>query len=69
MSKQTLVFNDIEINKKKIYACKKAIPLNLVITNNIVISYRVKQNNDTYKYFIGYSHDDGVIKPFCIVLP
>ena len=55
MSKQTLVFNDIEVNKKDFYA-SKALPSNLVNTNNIVISYRVKQNNDTYKYFIGYSH-------------
>ena len=57
MSKQTLVFNDVEVNKKDFYASKQAILLNLVNTNNIVISYRVKQNNDTYKYFIGYSHD------------
>ena len=28
-----------------------------------------KQNNDTYKYFIGYSHDDGVIRPLCVILP
>ena len=69
MSKQTLVFNDIEINKKDFYASKKAIPLNLVNANNIVVSYRVKQNNDTYKYFIGYSHDDGVIKNLCVILP
>ena len=47
MSKKTLVFNDIEGNKKDFYASKKAIPLNLVNTNNIVVSYRVKQNNDT----------------------
>ena len=53
MSKQTLVFNDIVVNKKDFYASKKATPLNLVNTNNTVISYRVKQNNDTYKYFIG----------------
>ena len=69
MSRQALVFNDIEVNKKGFYASKQAIPLNLVNTNNILISYRVKQNNDTYKYFIGYSHEDGVIKPLCIVFP
>ena len=69
MSKQTLMFNDIEVNKKDLYASEKAIPLNLVNTNNIVISYRVKQSNDTYKYFIGYLHDDGVIKPLCVILP
>ena len=69
MSKQKLVFNDIEVNKKDFYAPKKTIPLNLVNTNNIVISWRIKQNNDTYKYFIGYLHDDDVIKTLCIVLP
>ena len=65
MSKQTLMFNDIEVNKRHFYASKQAIPLNLVNTNNIVISHRVKQNNDTYKYFIGYLHDDDVIKSLC----
>ena len=69
MSKQTLMFNDIEVNKKDFYASKQAILLNLVNTNNIVISYRVKQNNDTYKYFIGYLHDDDVIKHLCVILP
>ena len=69
MSKQTLVFNDIEVSKKDFYASKQAIPLNLIKANNIVIYYSDKQNNDTYKYSIGYSHDDGVIKPLCIVLP
>ena len=69
MSKQTLVFNYIEVNKKDVYASKQTIPLNLINTNNIVISYRVKQNNYTDKYFIGYLHDDDVIKSLCIVLP
>ena len=62
------MFNDIEVNKKDFYA-KKAIPLNLVNINSIAISYRVKQNNDTHQYFIGYSRDDDVIKLLCIVLP
>ena len=38
-------------------------------TNNIVISYRVKHNDDSYKYFIGYLNDDGVIRPLCVILP
>ena len=64
-----MLFNDIEVTKKYFHTSKKAIPLNLVNTNNIVISYRVKQNNDTYKYLIGYSHDDGVIRLLCVILP
>ena len=69
MSKQKLVFNDIEVNKKDLHASKKAIPLNLVNKNNIVISYRIKHNDDSYKYFIGHLHNDGVIRPLCIILP
>ena len=69
MSKQTLVFNDIEVSKKDVYASKQAIPLNSVNTNNIVVSYRVTHNDDCYKYFIGYLHDDCVIRPLCVILP
>ena len=68
MSKQTLKFNDILLNKKDYYASKKAIPLNLVNINNIVVSYIVKHGDEGYTYFIGYSHD-GVIRPLCVTLP
>ena len=67
MSDQTLVFNDVKGNKKDFYSSKKTIPLNLVDVNKIVTSYRIKQNNDTCKYYIGYKRD-GVIKPLCVVL-
>ena len=49
---QSLVFNDIEVNKKDFYVSKQAILLNLVDVNNIVISKKVKNNNDTYKYLL-----------------
>ena len=65
---KTLVFNDVEINKKDFYDTKKAIPLNLVDINNIVVSNKVKNNNDTSKYFIGCLHDVDEISPFCIIL-
>ena len=66
---KTLEFNDIEVNKKDFHDAKKAIPLNLVNVNNIIISNKVKNSNDTYKYFIGYMHDIFLIKPLCIILP
>ena len=69
MSKQTLKFNDIEVKKKDLYASKQAILLSSVNTKNIIISYRVKLNDNNYKYFIGYSHDHDVIRPLCIILP
>ena len=61
------MFNDVEVNENEFYSSKKAIPLNLVDVNNIVISYKIKQNNGTCKY-IGYKKDD-VSRPLCIVLP
>ena len=69
MNKQALGFIDSVVNKKDFHASKKAIPLNSVNTNSIVISYRVKHNDDSYKYFIGYLHDDGVIRTLCFILP
>ena len=56
------------MSKKDFYASKKSIPLNSVNTSNTVISYRFKHNDDSYKYFIGYLHDN-VIRPLRIILP
>ena len=66
---KTLVFNDVEINKKDFHDAKKAIPLNLVDVNDIVVSNRFKNNNDISKYFIDCMHDIDVISPLCIILP
>ena len=63
MNDQTLWFNDIVMNKKDFHASKKAVPLNSVNTNNIAISYRVKHNDESYKYLIDCLNDDGVIIP------
>ena len=65
---KTLLFKDVEVNKKDFYSDKKAIPLKLVDVTNIVISNRVKNNNDAYNYYIGYLNGDD-IKAFCILLP
>ena len=35
----------------------------------MVVSYRIKHSDDGFKRFIGYLHDDDVIRPFCIILP
>ena len=67
MSEQTLKFWDIVVNKKN-HASKQATALNLVKTNQIVVSDLFKQSDDGCSYFIGYLHDD-VIKPLCIILP
>ena len=72
MSEQTLKFGDIVVNKKEFQASKQAIALNLVDINKIVISEKFKHNDDSNddgsKYFIGFLHDDDVIRPLCIIL-
>ena len=66
MSEETLKFGDTVVNKKEFRASKQAIALNLLNTNKIVVSDKFKHNDDGFKFFIGYLHDDDVIRPFCI---
>ena len=49
-----LVFGDIEVRKKIFYENKKGIKLKDVIVDKIVVSNKVKGNNETVKYFICY---------------
>ena len=66
---KTLVFKDVEISKKDFYDAKKAIPLNLVDISSIVVSNKVKNDNETSKYFIDYLNDIDEISPLRIILP
>ena len=66
--RKSMMFGDIEVSKKSFYDSKKAIKLNLVDVNDIVVSNKVKGNYGTSKYFIGYLHDISVA-PLCIILP
>ena len=65
MSEQTLKFGDNMFNKREFHISKQAIALN---TNKIVVSDKLKHSDDSSKYFIGYLHDDYVIRPLCIIL-
>ena len=56
------------MSKNDFYSAKKAIPLNLVDINNIVVSNKVKNNDETSKCFIGYLNDIDEISPFFIIL-
>ena len=65
-----LIFGDIEVSKKEFYESKKAIKLNVVDVNNIVVGNKIKGNNETSKFFIGYLDDiSGIVTPLCIILP
>ena len=69
MSEQTLKFGNTRVNKKEFHAFKQAIILNFAGTNKIFVSDKFKHSDDTFKYLIGYLHDDDVIRPLCIILP
>ena len=63
-----LVFGDIEVTKKEFYESKEGIKLKDVIVDNILVSEKVKGNNEIVKYCIGYIVDDNVI-PSVLLLP
>ena len=56
-----LVFNDINVNKKKFYESKLGIKLNDNIIKNIVVSNKIKINDKIVKHSLGYIVDDNVI--------
>ena len=68
MTKKTLKFNNIRVNKKKFHMSKKAIDLMSVNVNKIVVSDKFNHNEDGFKYFIGYQEGE-IVKPLCIILP
>ena len=63
-----LVFGDIEVTKKEFYESKEGIKLKDAIVDNIVVSNKIKGNNEIIKYYIGYIVDDNVI-PLVLLLP
>ena len=68
MSKKTLKFNNIGVNKKEFNVSKQPIALNLVNLNQILISDKFKHSDTCFKYFIGYK-DVNIVRPLCIILP
>ena len=63
-----LVFGDIEVTKKEFYENKKGIKLKDVIVDKIVVSNKIKANDEINKVFIGYSNESTVI-PLVLLLP
>ena len=61
VSKKTLKFVNIEVNKKEFHASKQAIDLNLVDINKIVISDKFKHRDN--------DKDDHYVRPLCIIVP
>ena len=67
MSKKTLKFDNVKVNKKDFHASKQPIALNLVNVNQILESDKFEYSDKGFKYFIGCKDD--IIRPFCVILP
>ena len=68
MSKKTLKFDNIRVNKKEFHKSKQPINLDLVNVDQVVIPDKFKHSDDGFKYFIGYKEGE-IVKPLCIILP
>ena len=68
MSSRKTKFGDKEVNKKEFYSSIKAIPLDSVDLDKIIVSSKWKISDTTYKYLCGYLNND-VIQPLCVILP
>ena len=69
MREKTLKFDNIRVNKKEFHKSKPPIDLDLIVNvDQIVVSDKLKHNDDGFKYFIGYK-EGGNVKPLCIILP
>ena len=68
MTKKTLKFNNIRVNKKKFDMSKKPIDLISVDIDQTVVSDKFNHTNNGCRYFIGYQEGE-IVKPLCIVLP
>ena len=65
-----LNFGDIEVTKKELYEGKKAVNLSKVGVDKIVVSNKIKENNETSKFHIGCLNDiSGTVTHLCIILP
>ena len=59
---------ETKLIKKNFICQKKAISLDSVDLDKIVVSSKWKINETTYKYLCGYLNND-VIQPLCVILP
>ena len=68
MNEKTLKSDNIRFNKKEFNKSKKPINLDLVNTDQIVISDKFKHSDGGFKHFIAYKEDE-IVKPLYIILP
>ena len=68
MSKKTLKFVNIRVNKKEFHKSNQPIDLMSVNTEYIVTSDKFRYSDEGFKYFISYQEDE-IVQLLCIILP
>ena len=68
MSEKRLKFNNIKHNEKDFHNSKEPTDLLSVDLDQIVVSYKLKYNDEGFKHIIGYL-ENGIVKPLYIILP
>ena len=68
MSEKALKFDNSRVNKKEFHKSRQPINVDLVNSDQIVVSGKFKHSDDGFKYFIGYKGGE-IVKPLCIILP
>ena len=68
MSEKRLKFNNIKLNKKEFHKSEELTDLLSVDVDQIVVSYKLKHNDEGFKHFIGYLEGE-IVKALCIILP
>ena len=68
MSEKTLKFDNSRVNKKEFHKSRQPINVDLVNSDQIVVSGKFKHSDDGFKYFIGYKGGE-IVKLLCIILP
>ena len=61
-------FNKIRLKKKEFHQSKEPVDLLSVNVDQILVSDKLKCNNEGFKYFIGYLEGE-IVKPLCTILP
>ena len=69
MGKETITFDNIEIEKPNFYHYKTPIFYEDTGFKNILVPNKISSGENNYKYFIGYLHDDYKIEPLHIMPP
>ena len=69
MGKKILAFGYIEIKKDKFYRHKTPILLEDVDIEKVLVSNKISSDEKTYKYFVGYLHNEHKVRALHIMLP